>query len=203
MMRLYSAPASPFGRKVKMTVIAKGLMGQIESVHSDTRGPYNADLAAANPLQKIPALVLSDGTQIYDSKVICEYLDMLAPSPVLLPPPGLERIRCLTRAALADGIAEAALLMVYEERYRPADKWVPEWVARQQAKIDGGLAAFEAAPPVWSAHPDYSHIALASALGYLDLRLEGKWRGSNPKLVAWLAAFAAAVPAYDMTTPVG
>ena len=203
MMRLYSAPASPFGRKVKMTVIAKGLMGQIESVHSDTRGAHNAELAAANPLQKIPALVLADGTQIYDSKVICEYLDMLAPSPVLLPPPSLERIRCLTRAALADGIAEAALLMVYEERYRPADKWVPDWVARQQAKIDGGLAAFEAAPPVWFAHPDYSHIALASALGYLDLRLEGKWRAMHPKLVAWLAAFAAAVPAYDMTMPTG
>lgn len=203
MMRLYSAPASPFGRKVKMTVIAKGLMDQIESVHGDTRGPHNAELAAANPLQKIPALLLEDGTQIFDSKVICEYLDMLVPSPALLPPPSLERIRCLTRAALADGISEAALLMVYEERYRPADKRVPDWVARQQAKIDGGLAAFEAAPPSWTDHPDYSAITLAAALGYLDLRFAGTWRATHPKLVAWLASFAAAMPAYDITTPVG
>lgn len=203
MMRLYSAPASPFGRKVKMTVIVKGLGDRIESVHGDTRGAHNAELAAANPLQKIPALVLEDGTQVYDSKVICEYLDGLAPSPVLLPPPGLARIRCLTRAALADGIAEAALLIVYEDRYRPVDKRVLEWISRQQAKVDGGLDAAEAAIGSFCEVPDYSDIALASALGYLDLRLGTAWRASRPKLVVWLEQFAAAVPAYDMTIPVG
>jgi len=203
MMRLYSAPASPFGRKVKMTVLIKGLGDRIESVLGDTRGAHSAELAAANPLLKIPALVLEDGTQVYDSKVICEYLDGLAPAPVLLPPPGLDRIRCLTRAALADGIAEAALLIVYEDRYRPVDKRVLEWIARQQAKVDGGLDAAEGTIGVFGGEPDYSDIALASALGYLDLRLGTGWRATRPKLVAWLDQFAAAVPAYDMTMPVG
>lgn len=203
MMRLYSAPASPFGRKVKMTAIVKGVMDQIESLHGDTRGAHNADLAAANPLQKIPALVLDDGTQVYDSKVICEYLDGLSPSPVLLPPPGLARIQCLTRAALADGIAEAALLIVYEDRYRPVDKRVPDWIARQQAKVDGGLDAAEAATGSFGGVPDYGDIALASALGYLDLRLGNGWRASRPKLAAWLDQFAAAVPAFNTTMPSG
>lgn len=203
MMRLYSTSASPFGRKVKMTAIVKGLKDHIESVHGDTRDGKNAELGAANPLQKIPALILEDGTHLFDSKVICEYLDSLVPIPVLFPPSGIPRFRCLTRGALADGIMEAAVLIVYEDRYRPADKRVPEWIARQQAKIDGGLAALEASPPAWSSFPDYSHIAIACALGYLDFRLEGKWRASHPKLVAWLKAFAAAVPAFDETTPVG
>jgi glutathione S-transferase len=203
MMRLYSAPASPFGRKVKMTVIIKGLGDRIESVHADTRGAQNAELAAANPLQKIPALVLEDGTQVYDSKVICECLDGMALEPVLLPPPGMARIRCLTRGALADGIAEAALLMVYEERYRPADKRVPDWLARQQLKVAGGLDAAEAGVQPFSGAPDYGDVALAAALGYLDLRLGLGWRATRPKLVAWLDAFAKAVPAYDMTQPVG
>lgn len=203
MMRLYSAPASPFGRKVKMTVIVKGLMDQIESLHGDTRLAKNPELAAANPLQKIPALVLEDGTQVFDSKVICEYLDGLSPSSALLPPPGLERVMCLTRAALADGIAEAALLIVYEDRYRPVDKRVPEWIARQQAKVDGGLDAVEAVIGAFNGTPDYSDIALASALGYLDLRLGNGWRAARPKTVAWLQQFAAAVPAFEMTMPVG
>jgi glutathione S-transferase len=201
MMRLYSAPPSPFGRKVKITARVKGLMDGISVEHADTR-IANPTLAAANPLSKIPALVLADGTQLYDSGVICEYLDSLAPDPVLFPPTGIERYRCLTRAALADGIMEAALLMVYEERYRPADKWVPEWIARQQAKVDAGLASLEAAPPAWTTHPDYSHITLACALGYLDLRFDRTWRKSHPGLVAWLNAFSAKVPAFDATQPV-
>ena len=198
-MRLLSAPASPFGRKVKITAHVKGLIDQITIEPTDTRGAHNVALAAANPLSKIPALVLADGTQLYDSKVICEYLDSLASLPVLFAPSGLTRYRCLTRAALADGIMEAALLIVYEERYRPADKRVPDWIARQQGKVDAGLAALEAAPPSWVGHPDYSHIAVACALGYLDLRHAGTWRRAHPGLVAWLDAFSAAVPAYDAT----
>jgi glutathione S-transferase len=200
MMRLLSAPASPFGRKVKITA---GLMEQIAVEFADTRGPHNPELQAANPLSKIPALVLDGGTQLYDSKVICEYLDSLAPSPVLFPRAGLDRYRCLTRAALADGIMEAALLMIYEQRYRPADKWVPEWVARQQAKVDGGLAALSGELPALTGAPDYSHIACACALGYLDFRFEGQWRAGHPSLVAWLDWFAEYVPAYGATTPTG
>ena len=201
MMRLLSAPASPFGRKAKLTAIAKGLGRCITVEHADTRLP-NPILAAANPLSKIPALVLEDGTCLYDSRVICEYLDSLSPTPVLFSPAGLERYRMLTRAALADGIMEAALLIVYEDRFRPADKRVPDWTARQQAKIDGGLAAFDTGLPTWSGHLDYGAIALACALGYLDFRLEGRWRAAHPALAAWLGRFAGDVPAYNETMPV-
>jgi glutathione S-transferase len=201
-MRLLSAPASPFVRKVAITARLKGVDGQIVVEHADTR-TVNPALAAVNPLSKIPALVLDDGTQLYDSRVICEYLDSLVPAPALFPPAGMDRYRCLTRAALADGLMEAALLIVYERRYRPADKWVPDWIARQQAKIDGALAALDANPLQFAGQPDYSHIAVACALGYLDLRFERAWRPNHPALVAWLDAFSAAVPAYAETTPTG
>ena len=200
MMRLLSAPPSPFGRKVKMVVHIKGLAERVTVELADPREP-DAALAAANPLGKIPALVLEDGTTLFDSKVICEYLDSLAPAPVMFPPAGLERYRMLTHAALADGIMEAALLIVYEDRYRPADKRVPTWIARQQAKIDGGLAAFETAPPQLSGAPDYAAVTLAAALGYLDFRLDGLWRAGHPALKSWLDRFAAAVPAFGKTAP--
>lgn len=200
MMHLQYTPASPFARKVTMTARIKGVYEQLVLEHADTTKP-NPALAAANPLSKLPALVLADGTQLFDSRVICEYLDTLAPNPVLFPASGLPRFTCLTRSSLADGIMESALLIVYEKRYRPVDKHVPEWLARQQAKIDGGLAAFDRAPP--SGPLDYSHIALACALGYLDLRFEGRWRATYPALVTWVEAFAAQTPAHAATQPVG
>ncbi len=203
MMRLLSSPASPFGRKVKLVVAMKGLKDQIKVETADTTKPNNRELEAANPLSKIPVLVLADGTQLFDSKVICEYLDSLAPMPVLFPATGLARFTMLTRAALADGIMEAALLQVYERRYRPADKWVPEWLDRQQAKVSLALTTLEVAPPAFGAQPDYGHVALACALGYLDLRFEGTWRATHPALVAWLAEFARVVPAFDETIFVG
>ena len=203
MMRLLSAPASPFGRKVQIVARLKGLMDQITVEPTDTRGPHNATLAAANPLSKIPALVLADGTVLYDSKVICEYLDTLSPSPVLFPHPGLARFTMLTRAALADGIMEAALLQVYERRFRPEAIWSPDWVARQQVKIDAGLADLEAHQSTWPATPDYSHIAVACALGYLDLRSGRGWRDTHPALSAWVDRFATTIPVFNETTPVG
>ena len=203
MMRLLYAPASPFVRKVTMTARIKGLTDRMTLEHADTRGLHNAALEAANPLSKIPALVLDDGTSLYDSRVICEYLDTLAPAPVLFPPSGMARFRMLTRAALADGIAEAAVLQVYEKRFRPEAIWSADWVARQQKKVDGGLDELEAHPPVWTGESTYSDIATAAALGYLDLRFDRSWRNCRPKLAAWLEAFAAAVPAYNETLPSG
>ncbi len=203
MMRLMYAAASPFVRKVVMTARIKGVFDQLSLELGDTRGAHNPLLIAANPLAKIPSLVLADGIQLFDSRVICEYLDSLAPTPPLYPASGMDRYRCLTRVALADGIMDAALLIVYEDRYRPADKHVPEWLARQQAKIDHALSALNASPPAWTGQPDAGDIALACALGYLDLRFNGTWRPAHPALVAWLGRFAAAVPAYDATMPVG
>ena len=200
MMKLLSSPMSPYGRKVKIALAMKGLKKEVEVVTVDTNIPNNPEIKP-NPLAKIPALVLNDGMSIYDSHVICEYLDGLAPSPVLFPKGGTERFRTLTLGALGDGILDAALLLVYEKRFRPEEKWHAPWQERQQGKIDGALDHLEQAPPAWSASPDYGHLTLACALGYLDFRHEGKWRAGRPKLVAWLDKFATAVQAFEETRP--
>ena len=123
MMKLLSSPLSPYGRKVKMTLQIKGLEDKVEIVAADTNPGDNVEINSANPLGKIPALVVDGKTAIFDSHVICEYLDSLAPSPVLFPKSGPERWKTLVLGSLADGILDAALLLVYEKRFRPEDKW--------------------------------------------------------------------------------
>ena len=201
MMKLLFSPASPYVRKVRITAAMKGVADRIENVPTDTLPLVNEDLRRENPLSKIPVLITDDGMRIFDSHVICEYLDTLAPEPRLFPASGPERFRTLTLGALADGMLDAALLLVYEKRYRPEDKWVESWMQRQQVKIDTSLDWLEKAPPTWSDHPDYGHITLACALGYLDFRHGGQWRNGHPGLVAWLDKFAAAVPAFEETRP--
>ena len=201
MMKLLSNPFSPYGRKVKIAMAMKGVGDRIEVVTIDTNPAENPDISRANPLAKIPALIIDGSTAIFDSHVICEYLDSLAPSPVLFPASGIERIRTLTLGSLADGILDAALLLVYEKRFRPEAIWHAPWMQRQQGKIDRSLDFLEKAPPAWGASPDYGHLTLACALGYLDFRHDGKWRAGHPKLVAWLDEFAAAVPAFEATRP--
>jgi glutathione S-transferase len=201
MMKLLSSPLSPYGRKVRISAKVKGVMDRIDVQTADTNVPNNPVLKKENPLAKIPVLILEGGTQLFDSHVICEYLDSLTPSPILFPAAGAERFNTLTLGALGDGMLDAALLLVYEKRFRPEDKWVQSWMDRQQAKIDGALDRLEKVPPDWGAHPDYGHITIACALGYLDFRHEGKWRVAHPGLVAWLDRFAAAVPAYAETKP--
>lgn len=201
MMTLLSAPASPFGRRVKMTAILKGLIADIVIESVDTSQPENAALKSRNPLQKIPVLILEDGSELYDSRVICDYLDSLLPEPRLIPASGPERYRVLRLGALADGIMEAALLLVYEKRFRPEDLRSADWARRQQSKIETALDWLEASLPGWTAEPDYGDVSLAAALGYLDFRHEGRWRTGRPQLVAWLAAFERAVPAYAATAP--
>jgi glutathione S-transferase len=199
-MKLLSSLLSPYVRKVRIAAAMKGLDGQIELVPIDTNIPNNPEINRVNPLAKVPALLVN-GRAIFDSHVICEYLDGQAPSPPLFPASGQERITTLTLAALADGILDAALLLVYEQRYRPQEKWHQPWQQRQQDKIDRALAFLEQTPPIWGASPDYGHLTLACALGYLDFRHQGTWRAGHPKLVAWLDAFARAVPAFEATRP--
>jgi glutathione S-transferase len=199
-MKLLSSLLSPYVRKVRIAAAMKGLSDKLELVPIDTNIADNPAINRVNPLAKVPALIV-DGEPIFDSHVICEYLDAQAPSPQLFPPAGSARIETLTLGALADGILDAALLLVYEKRFRPPEKWHQPWQLRQQDKIDRALAHLEQDPPKWQASPDYGHITLACALGYLDLRHEGRWRGSHPKLVAWLEDFATAVPAFAATRP--
>ena len=195
-MKVLSSPASPFGRKVKMIAKMKGLYDQLtmETVPA-------IDVGDTNPLLKIPVLITDDGVSIYDSPVICEFLDAQVASPVLFPGEGAKRWQTLTLGALGDGIIDAAILLVYEARHRPAEMRVESWCEMQQKKIDQALAHLESAPPEMGRQPDYGHMTLAVALSYLDFRHEGKWRAGHPKMVAWLDAFEAAVPAFKETAP--
>ena len=199
-MKLMSSPASPFGRKVTMAIAIKNLGSQVQAMPVDaTKG--DANLNAANPLGRIPALVLDNGDTIHDSHVICEYLDSVGSGPILVPKSGPERWRTLTLGSLGDGLIEQALLQVYEGRYRPENMRVESWVQRLQSKIDRTLGHLEAAPPAWKDHPDYGHLTLAAALGYMDFRHAGRWRDGHPAMVAWLDRFAAAVPAFKASAP--
>ena len=197
MLILRSSPASPFGRKVKISAHLLGLADRIEVVDADTNDPGDS-LRRQNPLGKIPALVLESGEALYDSRVIVEYLDHLAGGGRILPA-GAARFPVLVQQALADGIMDAALLQVYEGRWRAEDKRDARWTEHQQGKVVRGLDHAEAhlSKPAPELH--IGHVALACALGYLDLRFEGRWRESYPKLVAWLDDFASRVPAFEKT----
>jgi glutathione S-transferase len=198
MMILRSSGASPFGRKVRIAASVLGLADRIEVVQGDTQ-KADDPLRQDNPLGKIPVLVPENGAPLYDSPVILEYLDMLAGGGKILPI-GAGRIEVLTLQALADGILDASILRVYEVRFRAEAMRDASWVAYQADKVARALACLENDPPELSAGiPDAGRISIACALGYQDLRFEGKWRAGHPKLVAWLDAFARAVPAYEET----
>lgn len=196
MMLLRSSPTSPFVRKVRIAASVLGLSDRIEIIPADTSDPADA-LRTQNPLGKIPALILEDGRVIYDSRVILEYLDHLVGGNRLIPS-GPERFDVLTWAALADGMIDAAVLQFYETRWREEEAHSARWLDHQNGKIDRGLATFEVAPPN-PKRVDVATIALACALGYLDLRFAGNWRKAWPRLVTWLDTFAAHVPAFEET----
>ncbi len=207
-MKLLTAPGTPFGRKAKMTAAIKGLLEAIEFIDVDTSSGNDPEISRANPLGKIPVLILDDGTSIFDSKVICEYLDCLTPEARLIPASGPQRWDCLTQASAADGIMEAAVLIIYESRFRPEEHRLASWVARQQTKIDAGLKSFEDRLAsssqrefAASAGPDYADVCLACALGYLDLRTGGTWRPAHPRIVTWLESFAENVPGFAASAP--
>ena len=198
MMILRSSPASPFARKIR---IGASLLGLAAKIDVQTADPNDAadTLRKQNPLGKIPVLILDDGAALYDSRVILDYLDHLAGGGRIVPRDSAARFAALRLQALCDGICDACLLIIYEDRYRPADKRVQSWVDRQAEKVARGLAALEASPPRLEAVPDVGQIALACTLGYRDLRFAGTWRKEYPRLLAWHDKFAAQVPAFGET----
>ena len=200
-MQLRSSPSSPFGRKVKMATYILGFDDQVTPVLTDTLDP-NDSICEVNPLGKIPALE-DNGTTYYDSRVIMEYLDAKAGGGKIIPASGAARYEVLTRAALMDGILDAAILVIYERRMRPEDKYVESVVERQRGKIIRGLEAIAAENPSYSngAMPDIGEIGLACVLDYLDFRKQVNWRDHAPNLASWLANFAAAVPGYEDSMP--
>lgn len=197
MLTLRSSAASPFGRKIKIAASLLDLSDRIEIVEADTGNPDD-NLRQQNPLGKIPTLVLENGETLYDSRVILEYLDHLAGGGHIYPS-GWDRFAALRQQALADGIMDATLIQVYEGRWRSEEHREPKWVEHHAGKVTRGLDFAEAnlASPTATIH--VGHIALACALGYLDLRMGGRWRDSHPKLVAWLADFETRVPEFGKT----
>lgn len=190
-MRLYSAPPSPFARKVLVVLHETGLLNQVEIVTA-TGTPLDTGSMpiGQNPLGKIPALAREDGPAIYDSRVICRYLDALAADTLYPPEPRLWDT--LTLEATADGIMDAAILMIYETRVRPEEKRFAPWVEGQWAKVDRALDAIESR---WIDHLngplDMGQIAIGCALGYLDFRQAAReWRKGRPHLAVWEAEFA-------------
>ncbi len=194
---LRSTLTSPFGRKVRIAIDVLGLSDRVTGQPAD---PLNANdtLRQQNPLGKIPCLLLPNGTAIYDSGVIIEFLQEVVGSAALVPASGPARYATLTRATLADGITDAALLLVYEKRFRDPGAQSERWLDHQRGKIARALAAFETAPPD-PAKTDIVAIALCCALAYLDWRRPVTWREAHPRLAAWLAAFAGYEPAFERT----
>jgi len=195
-MKLLTAPASPFGRKVKIVAIEKGVLDRIEVVAvATTPAAPNEALARDNPLAKIPTLVLDDGRALYDSFVICDYLDTLHAGGKVIPAAGGRRWEVLTVHALGNGIADAAILCRYESVLRPeALRW-PDWLRGQMQKVTAGLDWLEAnvasIGKAGAAEVDLGQIAVACALGYLDFRFADLgWRTAHPRLSGWFMEFS-------------
>ena len=189
-MKIYFSPASPFVRKCMVTAIETGLADRIEKLSSNAH-PINRDkiIAAANPLGQVPTFFTDDGQAIYDSRVICEYLNSLAGAE-LYPADSKLRWEVLTEQSLADGILDAALLARYEEVARPEPLRWQDWAQSQMGKIADSLDYFESAIKQRGDQLDIGTITLGCALGYLDFRFpDYDWRTARPLLTAWFAEF--------------
>ncbi|MEZ5727022.1 MAG: glutathione S-transferase [Burkholderiaceae bacterium] len=189
-MQILYSPLSPFVRKCLVTAIELGLGDRIERVPV-TVTPITRvqEVVSRNPVGKIPALITDDGQTLYDSAVICEYLDSLGGGR-LIPASGNARWQRLTEQALADGLMDAAVLLRYETALRPESCRWPEWVGGQTAKIVGSLDAMEAAAAAYGERIDIGTISAGCALGYLDLRFPVLgWREARPVLAKWFDGF--------------
>lgn len=185
MMKLYLNPASPFARKVRISALELALAERIELIEVSLSPvqPHHG-LRSHNPLGKIPALVTEADEALYDSPVICEYLDALAGGDRLWPAAGAARWRALRRQALADGLAEAAILMRYELVIRPEELRWSEWLDGQRLKVRTALDALEAEP--LDGPFDIGAISIVCALEYFEFRFpEERWREGRPQLAAW------------------
>ena len=198
-MILYSSPPSPFGRKIKIALSCLGMRDDVTVKVVNTMDPED-DIRGINPLGKIPALDTGE-TVIFDSRVILEYLDSQAGGGKILPTSGDDRYAVLTMAALADGIMDAAILVVFESRMRPAEMRVESFVTYQRDKIIRGLQGLGMTEYTNGAMPDMAEIGIACTLDYLDFRKQVEWRDHAPHLQGWLDGFAAAVPGYADTLP--
>jgi glutathione S-transferase len=188
-MRLRFSPTSPYARKVLVVAVEKGFGDEIERIETDTWNLPEA-LLRENPLGKIPALITEAGDVLFDSPVICEYLDAIGTGPRLIPPDGAARWRVLRLQALADGVMDAAVER-YVEAHRPPAQRSADWDARQRAAIGRCLDHLERSGEI-EGSLDLGKIAVICAVGYLDLRFSGQpWRDGRPRLAAAFGVLSA------------
>jgi len=198
-MQLFYSLTSPYARKCRVVLRERGLLAETEETLCNPMEDPPA-LQSKNPLGKIPALILDDGTAIFDSPVIAEYLDGLGKAPALIPAKGPQRFKVLVAAALAQGMTDAAFNITMEAR-RPAPQQSPETVARWRAAIIRGLDAMLDHLKGLPGELTLGHIACGAALGYLDLRHgDLEWRKGRDDLAAWFEEFNAR-PSMQETAP--
>jgi glutathione S-transferase len=191
-VKLYISSASPFARKVRLVAHEAGLAARIEEV-ATVVSPLkaNGDLAKANPLMKLPTLVTDDGFALFDSPVICEYLDSLNAGRKLFPVPGPARWSALRQQAVADGILDAAIGVRYQTALAPKELQWTGWQDGQRAKWRQALDFLEADAQALAGEPTIGSISVAATLAWLDFRFGADdWRVGRPALAAWFAPFA-------------
>jgi glutathione S-transferase len=188
-MKLRYSPTSPFVRKVLVVAQETGLDDRIERIPTNAWAP-DTDLPRDNPLGKVPTLITDGGEHLYDSPVICEYLDSLHDGEKLFPPAGGPRWTALRRQALADGIMDAAVSRRTEMTFRPAEHRSAAWMDRQAATVTRALDFLEEEVDGLTGRFTIGEIAIVCALGYLDFRWpEMAWRQHHPRLASWYAPF--------------
>jgi glutathione S-transferase len=202
-MKLLYAPQSPFARKVRAAAIELGLGERIDLEYTEVvPGQPNRTFGHShNPLRKIPALITDDNVTIYDSVVICEYLDDLAGGGLIIPRDGSRRWRVLTNHALAHGLCDSVILIRYETWLRPeALRW-PGWIDDHWDRIYSGLAWFDQNRAELDEPVNIAHLALGSLLGYVDFRWpENDWGNRFPTVREWFGQLDRR-PSFAQTRP--
>lgn len=199
MFKLRYSSTSPFVRKVRVVSIETGQDKDIELIKTVTADP-TCDIGKDNPLNKVPALVMEDGSALYDSHVICEFLDARAGGGKFFPAPGPARWSALRQEALANGMADAGVLRMMETR-RPAGEQSPAWIARQKLKMDQGLDQLEKEAPHFAGGFDIGLMTIAIVLDYFDFRFKAEaWRQGRPNLAKWHEAISVR-PSLKSTLP--
>jgi glutathione S-transferase len=201
-LKLFYHPSSPYVRKVLVLAGETGLYERMTMVPvTFTPVNPNPQVARINPLNKVPALITDDGEALYDSRVICEYLDSLHPRPKMIPAAGERRWKVLRLQALADGLLDAAALCRYERNVRPPEKQWDRWIAGQTTKVMQALDVAEQEIRGSDAGVDLGQIALACALGWIEFRqVFGDIRSARPALYSWYDQFSER-PSMTATTP--
>ena len=197
MPKLLYASASPYSAKVRMAATYAGIPFDAVPTKTDEEP---AQLLGANPLGKIPALLLDDGRSVYDSRAITQHLNRLSKN-ALFPRNPDKRLEAEVLEALADGICDCALSMVYERRMRPENMVFQPWLDKQWSKVTRGLDLLNANPPKLPKKITAGHMAVRACLGYLALRFPGKWEKGRGRLTRWAARFDEKFPQLKACVP--